>query len=409
MNFSSRGTRTTVGIPGTGFSYSTKVGGSSRFSGSHASSKAHSSSHATVSVPDQVGIQMNDCGRVIIVDGAGNEIADASVVRKIKATPQYKAQVAELDKQRLAKIEEYYADSLAENEKYINIYKLASQVDSASDFSDRLQQIAAEPYEEQKFELPMPTEETIKTFLISEAEHNVQGPFFTVGKLRKKYVEDNLALRYANALSAWNMQRDDFLIQEAENKREYEANAQVECDNQKAFLQALITGNYDAVCEVFDDWIASCELPVEMSINYEWNPRCATMLLDVDLPEIEDLPKTKLTKTNVGNLKEKNKTQAELREEYATLVFGLAIFISSNAFNISPAIKNILISGYTQRRNKDGDICDEYIYSIKFQRDDFEHRSFNYINPKSFCLTAENRCNMTATCLFRKITPFDNI
>ena len=72
------------------------------------------------------------------------------------------------------------------------------------------------------------------------------------------------------------------------------------------------------------------------------------MMLDVDLPEIEDLKQTKLVKTDAGNLKEKKKTQAELRSEYATLVFGLAIFIVSHTFNVSPAIQKVLISGYTQ-------------------------------------------------------------
>ena len=69
------------------------------------------------------------------------------------------------------------------------------------------------------------------------------------------------------------------------------------------------------------------------------------MLLDVDLHEIEDLKQTKLIKTDAGNLKEKKKTQAEMRGEYSTLVFGLAVFIVSHTFNVSPAIKKILISG----------------------------------------------------------------
>lgn len=352
---------------------------------------------------------MNDQGKVNLVDGAGNEIIDTAVLRKIKATPQYQVQIAELNKQRLEKIDKYYADAMTENDRYINIYQLSSQVDSASDFALRLQSIIPETYEKQTFHLSAPSEHTIKSFLVSEAKRNVQGSIFTVGKLRKKYVADNLAARYANALSAWNLEKAAFVKQEAENQREHEARAQEACDNQKMFLQSLIAGSNDAVCKVFDDWISSCELPVEFSISYEWNPRIEAMLLDVDLPEIEDLPITKLTKTEAGNLKEKNKTQTELREEYATLVFGLAIFIASNAFNVSPAIKKILISGYTQRRNKDGDITDDYIYSIKFRRDAFEHRSLSYIDPQAFCLNAEIRCNVTATSVFRKITPFDSI
>ena len=35
------------------------------------------------------------------------------------------------------------------------------------------------------------------------------------------------------------------------------------------------------------------------------------MMLDVDLPEIEDLKQTKLVKTDAGNLKEKKKHRQE--------------------------------------------------------------------------------------------------
>ena len=130
-------------------------------------------------------------------------------------------------------------------------------------------------------------------------------------------------------------------------------------------------------------------------------------MLDVDLPEIEDLQITKMTKTESGNLKEKKKTQTELKSEYARLVFGLAIFISANAFNTSPAIEKILISGYTQRRNKDGNISDDYIYSIKFDRKTFEKRDFSKVSPIDFCISFDNRCNMTSTLLFKTIKPFD--
>lgn len=95
-------------------------------------------------------------------------------------------------------------------------------------------------------------------------------------------------------------------------------------------------------------------------------------------------------------------------KEENTLVFGLAVFIVSHTFNVSPAVQRILISGYTQRPDKDGGIKDDYIYSIKFPRDMFEQRDLSRIVPKDFCLSAENKCNMTASSLFKAIVPFDS-
>ena len=118
---------------------------------------------------------------------------------------------------------------------------------------------------------------------------------------------------------------------------------------------------------------------------------------------------TKMIKTTTGSLKEKKKTQAELREEYAKLVFGLAICVSSHTFNVSPSIKRIIISGYTQRRNKAGDIKDEYVYSLKFDRHILEKNDLTHISPIEFCLASENRVNMTTTYLMKAITPFEDI
>ena len=108
-----------------------------------------------------------------------------------------------------------------------------------------------------------------------------------------------------------------------------------------------------------------------------------------------------------GNLKEKKKTQATIKQEYVNLVLGLAIFISANIFNASPAIHSIVMSGYTQRRNKAGEVNDEYVYSIKFLREIFENSVLANVNPMDFCMRFENRCNITSTMLMKKIQPYE--
>lgn len=173
-------------------------------------------------------------------------------------------------------------------------------------------------------------------------------------------------------------------------------------------MRHLSRGDEDAVSKVFESWIGNCELPVEINVNYDWDPAERLMMLDVDLPEIEDIPTIELTKTDTGKLKEKKKTQGQLKEEYTTIVFGLAIFICANVFNISPAIEKILFSGYTQRRDKNGDLNNDYVYSVKFTRDMFEGEDLSAENPYEFCMSAENRCNMTSTALFKTIKQYES-
>ena len=87
VNFGGHGAKATVGIPGTGLSYSTKVGGSHKSRSSHKSYASHSGSRSnTLAVPNSVQLKMSPDGRVEILDSRGIVISDQSVIRKIQAT-----------------------------------------------------------------------------------------------------------------------------------------------------------------------------------------------------------------------------------------------------------------------------------------------------------------------------------
>lgn len=50
--------------------------------------------------------------------------------------------------------------------------------------------------------------------------------------------------------------------------------------------------------------------------------------------------------------------------EYAECVFSLAVCVVANHFNVSTEIELVTISGCTQRRNKAGEVVDDYILSV---------------------------------------------
>ena len=398
VNFSKRGTRATVGIPGTGLSYSAMID----------KDKTPSSSRTPLPAPDGVKISMNEHGQIIFEDGAGKEITDKTLRRKIRSMPQYKSQIAQLEKQRMEKNLALVREAEAENDRFINIYRLSPPVEPLSAFEERFSRLKpAENAEERTFDVPVPSVEDVRNALLKEAEEAVQGPSDEIAALRKQYVDTRLAQRMWDAFAVWDEERKAFDRQQEEDESAADIVEREEYERQKSFLRSLIDGDDLAVCEAFDAWIRSCELPVEINVSYFWDQVSGLMQLDVDLPEIEDLNGSQLVSTENGDVREKKKTQAELRGEYARLVFGLAVFIAANTFNISPAIKRILISGYTQREKQEGTISDDYIFSLKFAREAFEHTDLSSADPQTVCLAAENRCSMTSTALFRPIIPFE--
>lgn len=407
LNFGKNGPTATVGIPGTGLSYRQKIG--STHSSHKKQEKPTATSPALPKPSGQIEIQMNEKGHIVLFDSQGKEITDQSTIRKIQATPQFAQQKAILELQRKEKIDEIVNEANAENEAFINIYKMSPIVGDYQSYVAVLENLKPEEYQEVPYDIPKPSEEEIRELLSEEAKNNVKASFFTAGKMRKKYIEDNFSERYKQAVEEWENSRNDYYTNVEKEKNNAQILFRQEYDERKKHINALIEGDEDIISEEFDLWISECVLPVEINVNYEYNKSIQGLMLDVDLPEIEDIPTTIMTKTDAGNLKEKKKTQAELKKEYSTLTFGLAVFISANAFNISPSIKNVLISGYTQRRDSDGNISDDYIYSIKFKRESFEGKDLSSIDPKDFCYASENRCNLTATSLFKTITPYESL
>lgn len=406
MNFSSRGVKSTIGIPGTGLSYSTSTGLKSTHQNS---STSRASAVSSPAVSGSFTVRMNDKGQISVFDSHGNQIVDQAILRKIRSAPQFKELKSELELQRQAKMTELVENSQAENEKFLQIHTFSPMVKTKIQTKYAIDRLTPEKYKRERYSVAPPDETVITAQLQEEAEQAVKANIFTAKKKKKQYVEDNLAERVRNAQAEWDAGRRAFeheqdLIEAATNE-EYEKLFASQID----FLRRIADGEENLVVDAIDEWIAGCTLPVEININYEYNHDARNVLLDVDLPEIEDLPTTEIVRLASGNIKEHKKTQKELNAQYTTLVFGLAVFIVSNILNISPAIEIVLISGYTQRRNKSGDMQDTYIYSLKFPRSMFEHINPKSVNPVEFCLQAENRCNQTTTGIFKAIEPFEGL
>ena len=408
VSFGKGGTRASFGIPGTGLSYSTKLTNSHHNSRPSSNKGSSSSTRKTVStpLPSQAQIVMNSDGKIEIRDSRGLPITDQSVISRIKATDSYKNVVQNLEMQRQVKLQQIYLEAQQNNEKFVEIHRLSPQVDKEEQYYQVLNSLKPPIYSPKPFSLPYPTDEVIREQLKKEAQAYVQGNVFSVGNKRKEYVESNLHNRLNQAILAWTQEKEKFDAAESEYARVENERLRSEYNANRQYLIDLINGEESVVNEAVESWISSCELPVEIGIDFEWHRSEHLMYLDVDLPEIEDLPEDEIVRLASGNIKEKKKTQTTLKQEYIHLVFGLAIFVSANIFNISPSIQGVVISGYTQRRNKAGDLNDEYIYSIKFTRSIFESSFLKNVSSKDFCMRFENRTNITGSYLMKKIEPF---
>lgn len=205
-------------------------------------------------------------------------------------------------------------------------------------------------------------------------------------------------------MSEWNNALKAFERSEDERVAAENIKLTAEYEQKRKEYEAALSADGNTICELVENWLLGLTIPADVSANLDYDQ--GRLYLDLDLPEIEDLPTTTTKKLKSGQVKVVDKTQKQLKQEYATCVLGLAFFMASNIFNLNANVSEVWISGYTQRRNKDGDLNDDYIYSIKIPREQLRETVVS--NPVVDFNNFENRMKLSAAFTFSKIKPYDS-
>ena len=208
----------------------------------------------------------------------------------------------------------------------------------------------------------------------------------------EKYIEENINIhKYADKVLT--KKQFDEKIESLESKAS------------KDVYQLLIDGDEDTIESSVGAFLNNLDLNYEVKANYELEDNI--LYVDLDLPEIEEFKKEKPV-LNKEKIEYKKLTNAELKEEYGKSVLSLGIFIAANFFNVSSYIEQIVLSGFTSRRNNDGDLVDEYLYSVKFTRNVYIESELDKLEDTyKFILQFENRINMSDDYNFKQIKPYE--
>lgn len=381
VNIGKNGIYRTVSIPGTGISSREKV--SDLPWGSTAGSRSGFGSR-----------------------GACSRAASGGSARRTSSRAN--ASGVAVDPEQARRAAEALAQANAVDTEIVEVYRSSPDVPSRDDYEQVLSSLRPEPYVPEPFAQPRPERAQLRRELDQEAESQVKGLPWKRNKLRAQYVDERLDARFAEASRAWEEAKAAHEAEERKKADEANERAGREVARARHVLEGLLAGDVDAVENAAQMAIESCKLPLEMDVQLEFRPETGTMMADVDLPEIEDLPQQTTSQLKSGALKTKDKTQKVLRAEYAQCIFGLAEFVAASALAASPCVLRAVVSGRTQRRNTVGDLVDDYLYSIRFDRTGFEVRDFRQEDPEEFCMRFENRVRVSTTKVFKAIEPYES-
>jgi hypothetical protein len=185
---------------------------------------------------------------------------------------------------------------------------------------------------------------------------------------------------------------------------------------QREFARATLyqnaqIGNTHAMESVLDDHMLDIDWPQQTELSFELSADGKALMLDVDLPEIEDFPTTELRVYERGiGVSVKKLSDTASRKLYMAHVHGMGIRLVGECFACAPSVEEVILSAFTQVVRADtGQTDDRYIYSVKVRRNAWTRIHFGNleaVDPVAALAAFELRRDMTKTGIFTAIKPW---
>lgn len=352
-----RGTYLNTGLPGTGL-YSR-----SRLDGSSVTRQKSSNGRAT---SIEISVSISDDGVLKFKDSQGNIIPESQIEaakkqqgEKIRALIQGKCDEINAQVEALGEIHCYTS---APQNKVI--------------------------FQPQKFDVLQPFFPTPKT----------TGFFCRLFKncVARVEAENQKALdNYAEKVAHWNLEKTEFEASQFARRQ---------------FIERVNSGDPQSMEQYFEEVLNEIIWPKETLIGIDIQDNGSVVAIDVDLPEIEDMPSKTATVPQRGfRLSVKEMGAAQIQKLYMRHVHAVGFRLLGEAFAAMPSARTVILSAYSQRPNKaTGNIGEEYLYSVRVSRDDWQEISFDnlkQIDVVESLVRFDLRREMTKTGIFKPIEP----
>jgi len=231
----------------------------------------------------------------------------------------------------------------------------------------------------------------------------------SVTKARKDFIAQRGKELFEKEVVSWTEKRDDF----------YDAYRQV--------MQKVINGDKEYIIEAINTAFANdeYELPIDYFVDVAFDEANGRVMVDLDLPEIEDLPGRKISITSAGKKSIRTKSQTNLREDYVNCICGLSMYVAGLIFNVSLRIKEVEIMGFTQRQGGNAVMnflrkkvftgfsqkqventaltSDQYVLLVRYNRDVFEKIAFSKFSPLQILDFFKHYMDMTKSFVLKEL------
>ncbi len=361
-----RGISSNLGLPGTGLYHRQNLGSSSGNKRKHSPGEA-----ASVGAASGVKVGVKSNGTVSITHEDESPINDDAFVRRFK-------------RERRGEIMEWLRRQCEEADKEIAII---CEIHAQTPPPDRQPAYTPKRFTEESPNMPI-----------------LKAPGFWARifpAVRQKLEARNrvIAQNWAQNHQAWE-----------ERKRKCE---RADASQIKLYTESRLGGTA-GISAFLEYWLPTLHWPRETLIEFDVSQDGTTVNMDVDLPEIEDLPENHPRMSSGQMRVVMNKfTDKRKRHNYARHIHGVLFRIIGECFASFPQVAIVVASGYSQRPDHSiGAVNDDYLLSVRVMRSVWSEINFDdlgMVDPVPALERLELRRDMTKTGIMRAIRPFTPI
>lgn len=181
-------------------------------------------------------------------------------------------------------------------------------------------------------------------------------------------------------------------------------------ERERVRVEEQLLKDTTVMSEELERALAARTWPRETLVHFAIEDGGTVLLLDVDLPEFEDMPTQAATVASRGlklNIHERSATQ--LRHAYAAHVHGVVFRLVGIAFGTLPALREVVCSGFSQRRDpRTAHEQDDYLLSVRVSREQWstiDFRALSHLDPVACLERFELVRELSASGQFHPIRP----
>lgn len=363
VSIGKRGTYLNSSLSGTGLSARTRLGGPAASKLSERATQSHSQATEKVSL----AVEVTDDGEVVLTYSSGAP-ATAELVKAAKAQKG-----------------DHIRGMIAAKCDAIN-----RAIESLGELHLHTPAPTCTPsFAVAPFQVPRPIEP-------SERPYGLLAKIFTTLRVKVDAHNRTLQDEHATRLSQW------------ESKLWAHQN---DSTQRRAAYDSAMAGQPAAMGMLLEQTLHEIVWPQETLVGFDISDDSRRIALDVDLPEIEDLPtKTAAIPSRGMRLLVKEMAKTQVQKLYMRHVHAIGFRLLGETFAALPGVTHISLSAYSQRPDPaTGHLRDDYLYSVRLQRDEWGDLNFNSlgsINVVDALSRFELRRKMSTTGLFKPVEPF---